>query len=141
MRDGEWEEGGGGEGTYPRPMFDFPARRTICMDGMKRAYSVGLYGDNPKVLDGSWRQLFNESDEGVDTRDVDPKGGKEADGAVEEDASGAAEEGGENKGGDGEELNGNDVSGKGAGTKRKTAPKAKGQGTLDGLVKRTKMKK
>lgn len=54
-----------GEGeTYPKPMFDFPTRRDICLDGMKNAYHVGLYGNDPKVIDGSWRQLFKDSAEG-----------------------------------------------------------------------------
>lgn len=49
----------GGEGaTYPKPMFDFGKRRDLCMAAMKNAYSVGLYGDNVKVLNGSWRTVF-----------------------------------------------------------------------------------
>ncbi|KAG7095056.1 hypothetical protein E1B28_005846 [Marasmius oreades] len=49
---------------YPKPMFDFAERRDICIKGMKNAYSIGLYGDNPKVLDGSWRELFDDAAEG-----------------------------------------------------------------------------
>ncbi|KAI9882817.1 MAG: hypothetical protein M1823_005430 [Watsoniomyces obsoletus] len=51
-------------GTYPKPMFDFPTRRTICLEGMKKAYKVGLYGNDPRVKDGTWRDLF--PDEGVE---------------------------------------------------------------------------
>lgn len=45
-------------------MFDFSERRTICIEGLKNAYRVGLYGDHPKVLDGSWRELFDDEAEG-----------------------------------------------------------------------------
>ncbi|EJT71759.1 cryptochrome-1 [Gaeumannomyces tritici R3-111a-1] len=47
-------------GTYITPMFDFDERRRICMSSMKMAYDVGLKGDDPRVLDGSWRELFSE---------------------------------------------------------------------------------
>lgn len=39
--DGKMSE----KGVYPRPMFDFAERRTVCLAGMKEAYHVGLYGD------------------------------------------------------------------------------------------------
>ena len=98
--------------VYPKPMFDFSERRTICLEGMKNAYHVALYGDDPKVLDGTWRTLFdnnaggptegsNDADaasadtkirEGIDTQNG-PKG-------VDEDYGGAADEGGDLRGGD-----------------------------------------
>jgi cryptochrome len=53
------------EGIYPKPMFDFAERRTICLDGMKHAYRVGLYGNDPKVIDGTWRTLFDGMAEGL----------------------------------------------------------------------------
>ncbi|CZR54406.1 related to Deoxyribodipyrimidine photolyase [Phialocephala subalpina] len=130
------------EGVYPMPMFDFAERRTICLDGMKKAYKVGLYGDDPKVIDGTWRELFDDDVEGptegksfedamgreaegddAKLREV-PVGGDKNDGAVEEDKSGAKEKGGENKGGDATK-----------GRKRKGV-----QGTLDGHVKKSKKK-
>ena len=49
---------------YPKPMFDFSERRTICINGMKNAYHIGLYGNDPKVLDGTWRKLFEDNAEG-----------------------------------------------------------------------------
>lgn len=49
---------------YPKPMFDFGTQRDICMQGMKNAYHIDLYGNNPKVLDGSWKELFDDSAEG-----------------------------------------------------------------------------
>ena len=50
--------------VYPKPMFDFSERREICIQGMKNAYQVGLYGNDPKVKDGSWRSLFDNDAEG-----------------------------------------------------------------------------
>ncbi|KAJ0116520.1 hypothetical protein J7T55_007500 [Diaporthe amygdali] len=72
------------KGTYPKPMFDFAERRTICIASLKKAYSVGLHGNDKKVLDGSWRELFegggdneemmgstDQSDDGKDADDAD----------------------------------------------------------------------
>jgi cryptochrome len=73
--------------TYPKPMFDFNARREICIQGMKTAYSIGLYGNDPKILDGTWKQAFDDDAEG-------PTEGKEGGpGGLEtwEDADGAEE--------------------------------------------------
>lgn len=109
---------GDAEGVYPKPMFDFPERRTICLHGMKKAYQVGLYGDDPKVVDGSWRNLFDTGSE--DKIREGRKYGDEDDGAIEEDESGAKEKGGETKGGD------------------KRGSKRKGQKTLGGLFKKVK---
>lgn len=133
--NGEEEE----EGVYPKPMFDFAERRTVCLDGMKKAYRVGLYGDDPKVVDGSWRELFDDAAEGPtegktfedamgrkkDTKVKEgPAGGDDDDGAVEETAEEANEKGGETKGGD---------------RVRTAAPKRKAaQGTLDAHVKKMK---
>ncbi|PBP28602.1 cryptochrome-2 [Diplocarpon rosae] len=129
------------EGVYPKPMFDFAERRTVCLDGMKEAYKVGLYGDHEAVVDGTWRMLFQDSGEGPTDgktfEDAMEEGGgskdKIRDGAsvdgderaMAEDENGAAETGGENKGGDKSTR----------GSKRKGV-----QGSLDGLVKRTKRK-
>ncbi|KAK2605290.1 hypothetical protein N8I77_008139 [Diaporthe amygdali] len=70
--------------TYPKPMFDFAERRTICIASLKKAYSVGLHGSDKKVLDGSWRELFegggdneemmgltDQSDDGNDADNAD----------------------------------------------------------------------
>ncbi|KAJ5089824.1 hypothetical protein N7532_008508 [Penicillium argentinense] len=47
------------DGTiYPKPMFDFDERRTICLDSMKNAYHVGLHGNDRQVKDGSWKKSF-----------------------------------------------------------------------------------
>ncbi|KAH8664996.1 FAD binding domain of DNA photolyase-domain-containing protein [Tricladium varicosporioides] len=60
--EGKWEALG--EGEYVKPMFDFSERRTVCLDRMKKAYKVGLYGNSPRVIDGTWRELFNDDGEG-----------------------------------------------------------------------------
>lgn len=66
------------EGTYPKPMFDFGERRKICIASLKKAYEVGLRGNDKKALDGSFKKLFgggeneemqghiDDSDDGAD---------------------------------------------------------------------------
>lgn len=132
--DGKKEE----EGVYPKPMFDFNERRSICIEGMKKAYKVGLYGNDPKVIDGTWRKLFGNDaevptegntfedamgEEAIDDGKIraDDEDGEAHNGAVDEDESGAKKEGGESKGGD-----------------RKGANRKRGQGTLGAHVKRSK---
>jgi cryptochrome len=125
--------GAEGKGGYPRPMFDFAERRAICLEGMKNAYHVGLYGNNPKVEDGSWRHLFSGAEGSMDEKGLkEAISGKEkkvgtgaktrsANLAPFKEGEEAAETGGDNKGGDQ------------GGSKRK-----RGQITLDGHVKRTR---
>ena len=140
--DGQETEGGGMK-IYPKPMFDFNARRSICIDGMKNAYHIHLYGDNPKVKDSTWRELFSDSAEGPTEgksvkdavigeteKKTRPKRGEEASGdmGVDQDEGEAAEVGGETKGGDREE-------------KSPEKRKRKGQGTLDGHITGKKTKK
>lgn len=120
--------------VYPKPMFDFNERRTICMEGMRSAYQAKLYGDDPKVLDGTWRKLFPDSGEGptegdndADAAKADKKIRKEVNigeglQGVDEDYGGAADEGGDLRGGDE------------SGNKRKRARK----GILDAFVKPSK---
>ena len=64
--EGEWK-------VYPKPMFDFDDRRKACIDAMKTAYHVNLHGDDPKVLDGSWKEIFGYRIEG-ETNGVDVEG-------------------------------------------------------------------
>lgn len=128
------------DAVYPKPMFDFNERRNVCMDGMKKAYTLGLYGNDPKVIDGTWRKLFDDDAEGptegsnfedamAQDNGTDEKlqgGDGKVEGrnaAVEEDESGTKEEGGENNGGD-----------RKSGSKRKRGH----QRTLDAHVKRSK---
>lgn len=57
-------QGQGEYKIYPKPMFDFSERRELCIQQMKTAYHVGLRGDDPRVLDGTWRALFSDKHEG-----------------------------------------------------------------------------
>jgi cryptochrome len=138
-----------GPGVYPKPMFDFAERRAICLEGMKKAYAVGLYGDDQRVIDGTWRALFPGCTEGPtegqtfsdamvengDGNSTNRKGRVPKkldaqigdDGTVPEEGVEAAETGGESKGGDSSKT----------GKRRFKRPDM--QGTLDmHVVKRTK---
>lgn len=44
--------------TYPKQMFDFDERRKICIDELKHAYDVKMYGDDKRVMNGEWRTIF-----------------------------------------------------------------------------------
>lgn len=76
-----------GRKVYPKPMFDFNSRRETCIQGMKTAYSIGLYGNDPKVLDGTWKQAFDDHAEGPTEGEHGGPGGtmrfEEADGEEE----------------------------------------------------------
>ncbi|KAI7226983.1 Cryptochrome/photolyase FAD-binding domain-containing protein [Hortaea werneckii] len=75
--------------TYPKPMLDFNEAREVCIQGMKTGYHVGLYGNSPKVLDGTWKQLFDDAAEGPTEGKQGGPGGlmtfEDADGADEAD--------------------------------------------------------
>ncbi|RVX70043.1 hypothetical protein B0A52_06215 [Exophiala mesophila] len=49
---------------YPKPMFDFNQRRQFCIDKIKEAYDVGLYGDDKRVVNGEWKKMFDFDDKG-----------------------------------------------------------------------------
>ena len=53
-----------GKKVYPKPMFDFGKRRELCMNAMHEAYQVKLYGADKDVLEGTWRQKFDDAAEG-----------------------------------------------------------------------------
>ena len=63
-----------GKKAYPKPMFDFPTQREICIQGVKNAYHIGLHGNDPKVLDGTWRKLFEDGAEGPTEGSEGPPG-------------------------------------------------------------------
>ncbi|KAI1133046.1 DNA photolyase [Nemania abortiva] len=48
---------------YPKAMFDFKERRDICISAMKRAFSIGLHGNDDAVRDGTWKALFEKAGE------------------------------------------------------------------------------
>lgn len=127
-------KGDGGESSdgrlslYPKPMFDFPTQREICIEGLKNAYHIGLYGNDAKVLDGSWRKLFDDAAEGPTEGKDGPPGAM-----VEHEVADGTEEG------HGAALQSPKVAKKaeerGKGHKRDAS-----QGTLDGMVTRKKKK-
>jgi cryptochrome len=96
--DGAGSGEGDGLATYPKPMFDFAKRRDICLAAMKTAYSVGLHGDDKRVLDGSWRALFpNEDDSEIQGR-MESDDGEEADMGDEDSQADGAKKAGEKRG-------------------------------------------
>ena len=113
--------------TYPKPMFDFNERRTICINGMKNAYHVGLYGNSKEVLGGTWKKLFDDNAEGPTEGKQDEGIGGNAQGDLSGDADDA--EGGS----------------KSSSHQKQTGPqtpqKRKGQGTLEGQFRGGKGKK
>ncbi|KAH6888634.1 FAD binding domain of DNA photolyase-domain-containing protein [Thelonectria olida] len=68
-----------GEGTYPKPMFDFNERRDVCLNAMKTAYRVGLHGNDGPVLDGTWREQFPDGDDTEMQEDIESDHGEHAD--------------------------------------------------------------
>ncbi|KAG5920884.1 hypothetical protein E4U42_006036 [Claviceps africana] len=76
------------DGTYPKPMFDFNERRSACLAAMKAAYAAGLYGNDGRVSDGSWRELFPDGQEGEVQGRFDSDGGENADDGDEEEEAG-----------------------------------------------------
>lgn len=60
--DGTEAEGKGDVKTYPKPMFDFNERRQICLDAMKHAYGIGMYGADKRRLNGEWKKVFGKTD-------------------------------------------------------------------------------
>jgi cryptochrome len=141
---GDGADGRGTDGntkTYPKPMFDFPTQRDICLQGMKNAYRINLYGNSPQVLDGTWRKLFDDDAEGPTEGTKGPPGAM----VEHEDANGRAV----TQDADGHEENEHShvptsaKRAKPAGKKAEKKPVHKreaSQATLDGMVTRKKKK-
>ncbi|KAG6324009.1 hypothetical protein E4U22_004203 [Claviceps purpurea] len=70
------------DGTYPKPMFDFDERRNVCIAAMKTAYQVGLHGNDERVANGSWRELFPDGQGEIQGR-FDSDGGDNAESSHE----------------------------------------------------------
>ncbi|KAH7354170.1 putative photolyase class 1 [Plectosphaerella cucumerina] len=75
------------EGTYPRPIFDFGERREVCIAAMKKAYKVGLQGNDGRVADGSWRELFEGDGEVEGADEATPAKSAKAEGSGEQHAA------------------------------------------------------
>jgi cryptochrome len=140
--DGSGEAPSHGEyDVYPKPMFDFNERRQFCIDQMKRAYNVGLYGDDEKVVSGEWRKLFDRYDEGGEWRE-------EANGAI---ARGGKRSRDDSSTGDREDEMSKDVHNGGGSlddhaekrmvVKKQSPKKGKQQRTLDSMVSRQRGKR
>ncbi|KAI0180871.1 Cryptochrome/photolyase FAD-binding domain-containing protein [Hypoxylon sp. FL1284] len=71
------------DGVYPAPMFNFAERRGVCIAAMKRAYSIGLHGNDVRVKDGTWEELFEKAGE-TEMEGLD--GGSDDDGEHADDA-------------------------------------------------------
>ncbi|KIW78215.1 hypothetical protein Z517_08048 [Fonsecaea pedrosoi CBS 271.37] len=67
--DGKPPKQGGEYKVYPKPMFDFQERRRFCLDRMKEAYDVGLFGDDERVISGKWKELFDFNDAGAPAKE------------------------------------------------------------------------
>lgn len=136
--------------SYPKPMFEFNERRQICIDKIKRAYDLKMYGDDRRVLSGQWKGVF-----GFEDKEGRGKGKRmdEANGDVGVDGSVRA--GGKGKRGRTKEEDSDDVGEVDHGddadedeeeeeeeppkkAAKKTASKRKGQGTLDNMVTRNR---
>ncbi|KAF2156759.1 Cryptochrome/photolyase FAD-binding domain-containing protein [Myriangium duriaei CBS 260.36] len=129
--DGSTEKDGDVK-LYPKPMLDFNHQRQVCIDGMKAAYDVKLYGNSKEVKDGTWSKLFDDHGEGL-TQGT--KGGPGGTMGEHEDATGH-EEGEPHST---KTPNGNSsVKAKGSGGAAGGGKREQGQGTLDGSVKRMK---
>ncbi len=50
-------------------MFDFNERRQFCIDKIKAAYDMKVYGDDERVLNGKWKSMFDFEDMGAKTKD------------------------------------------------------------------------
>jgi cryptochrome len=47
--------------VYPKPLFDFGERRQYCLTKMKEAYDIGLHGDDDRVMNGTWKDVFEDA--------------------------------------------------------------------------------
>lgn len=135
--DGSKAENEDGLKLYPKPMFDFNVQREVCIQGMKAAYAAGLYGNDPRVLDGTWKAAFDDAGEG-------PTEGKQGGpgGLVEwTDADGAEENGEHDLPPRGIEREaGGAGDGKESGDAKRGHKREASQSTLDGKFGKAKKK-
>ena len=110
--------------TYPKPMFDFNERRNACLDGMKHAYGIGMYGADKRRLNGEWKKVFGKED---GTAGKGSKRGRGQDEAQQHESD------------DGDEADHGDMT-EDERPKKASKPSGgqKGQAKLDGMVTRGK---
>ena len=141
-QEGEIVEGEGEMMVYPKPMFDFARQRDICINGLKSAYHIGLHGNSPRVLDGTWRELFDDDAEGPTEGKNGPPGAMVDDGHGDEEGEPTALPAAKHKR-QRDETPENDVAppSKSPRTRGSVTPGRRvkaGQATLDGHVKKMK---
>ncbi|EXJ70164.1 cryptochrome [Cladophialophora psammophila CBS 110553] len=127
---------------YPKPMFDFNERRQFCLDRMKQAYDVGLFGDDQRVINGEWKKLFGFNDAGGALKE-EANGGigsgdkraRDDDGADRRHGDDIREDAGVND----ESQDGHRLGTRRKAVKRETRKEDKQQRTLDATLTRKKM--
>lgn len=134
----------GKKGTYPKPMLDFNERRQFCIDKIKESYDRKLYGDNLKVMDGSWKKALGFDDKNgavKDEADIGSHGTKRARPAGKDKVENGEDIDQGHMTDDGEHADTGDVS-ESEQPPKKAAKKGakKGQPTLDTMVSRKKAK-
>lgn len=149
--EGEGEGENGEYQVYPKPMFDFGERREACMAGMKAAYDRGIHGDDKRVMDGSWKEVFGveEDGEGGKVEVKEATGGDRKETGLEETNGEAPTDGAQPSEGRarGKRKADHDDDAKGEVEEDKKAaksPETKGrkrQGTLDAHVRKKKVKR
>lgn len=142
----EEKEGAALPTTYPKPIFDFPQRREICIEALKHAYKVNLHGADEQVLDGSWKRLFGTSHDRIpETSDHQERHYE----GVDEDTREAAETGEENpeekeeeetNGRRGVKAGGDDKDGKSTGRKRRGGAQMTLEGAFSSRGKKRRRK-
>jgi cryptochrome len=131
------EKGEGNTKVYPKPMLDFNEKRQSCIDQMKAAYDEGLFGDNPKVTSGEWKDIFDRTDRGASWKE-------EANGEVEKGTKRARKNDDDTNGHEddmGGEADVGDESHDDRPSKRKAPKKGKQQSKIDSMVSRGKSKR
>jgi cryptochrome len=113
-------------------MFNFNERRQACLDGMKHAYDIGMYGDDKRRLNGEWKKVFGKDG----SNGAAAKNKKRARDVNEDDE--------EHESDDGDEADHGDVTDDER-PKKAAKSSAKGgrkpqQAKLDGMVSRSKKK-
>lgn len=129
--DGSGETESDGLKVYPKPMFDFNKQREICLAGMKNSYQVGMYGNDSRVMDGTWKKAFDDAAEGPTEGKQGGPGGLD----TFEDADGTEENDTEPAEGKGKASKQSSPKASKAGHKREHS-----QGTLDGAFEKKRAK-
>ena len=138
MHNAELDDKEGNLKAYPKPMFDFNERRKICIDGLKQAYDVGLHGNDSKVWDGSWRQMFPDNAEGPTKGKKGGIGGLVAD---HEESTGKEEFENGPSNGDEEAISNKKQPNRASASPKQGRKRKEGHGPMEQFVKKSKKEK